>query len=283
MKKYLALLCATMLCVCCLGLAACGGSSTGSAAASSASASASESASSAAPANPADKFIGKWALVGAQQGSIVMTGDFESVFGQELDISLTVDAAGTAKLVYNDQSIDCNWDLKDDNTIALTAANLENTDGTKLLAGEAVNVTYDTTNDTLVMQDTETNAMLVFSQTGAIEGVLDITADNGTPITSKDALVGTWRICGLNMAGVMMYGEADDLAQYMGDSDLSLVVKDDGTATIMGESITYTTDSKGAVFDIEGIECPVYAFGEGELLLDLTPGFGQTMLFLYSK
>ena len=286
MKKILALVCAAMLCACCLALAACGGGSASSAASASASASSeSASASSAAkPANPADKFIGNWALVGAKNGEITMTGDFAAVLGEELDISLTVNADGTATLSYNEDSIDCNWELKNDNTISMTAANLEDTSsGTKLFAGEAIDVNYIPENKTLDILDAESGAELVFSQTGAIEGMLDITASNAKPITSKDALVGTWRIRGMNMMGVMMYGDADALAEYMGDSDLSLVVNSDGTATIMGEGISWTADSNGASFTIEGVTCPVYDFGNGDILLDLTAGIGETLLFVYTK
>ena len=77
MKKYLAMLCATMLCVCCLGLAACGGSGSGSAAASgSASASASASSSSAAVSYAGDwKFAGMEANMGS--GTVTMVGDLD--------------------------------------------------------------------------------------------------------------------------------------------------------------------------------------------------------------
>lgn len=288
MKKILALVCAAMLCACCVALAACGGGSSSSAASGSASASAasdsSSASSAAAPANPADKFAGKWALVGAQNGNITLTGDFAEVFGEELDVYLEVNADGTAVLSYNGDQIDCNWELKDDNTISLTAANLEDTSGTKLFAGESIDVKYVTENNTLDIYDAESGAELIFSQTGAIEGMLDITTANGKPITSKDALVGTWRICGMNMQGVMMYGDADEIAEFMGGgADMSLTVNDDGTGTILGTDLTWTVDSNGAVITIEGVACPAYDFGNGDILVDISAGVGSTMYLVYAK
>ena len=287
MKKLLAILCATMLCVCCLALAACGGGSTSAASASAAASGDSASASAAQnakPANPADKFVGKWALVGAQSGGIILTGDFQAVLGDDLDISLTVNADNTASISYNGESLDCTWTLKNDNVITLTAKNPQE-GGEKLVGGEPVDVEYNSGNNTLVISSIEEDmtAILLFSQTGAIEGILDITTSNATPVTDKNSLVGTWRICGMNMQGVMMYGDADELAQYMGATDMSLTLNADGTGSIIGENISWTVDSKGAMTTIEGIDCPIYQFGENEILLDLTPGMGSTMIFVYTK
>ena len=293
MKKYLAMLCATMLCVCCLGLVACGGGSasssaaaSGSASASAASASASAasasasaasasasaasaSASSAAPAS----FAGNWKLAAMIYQGITMSGDFSALAGQDVDISIAIKDDGTGTMTYQGEAADFTWEKKGDNVITLKPT------------GEDTQTLDVTMKDgalfmTAPMENMEAEA--IFTTDGVYAGATEIDMSKATPIKSADELVGNWTVCGLSMMGMSMYGDAASLSAVAGDTDVTATFTKNGKATIMGDEGTFAVDANGATVTFDGVSLPIVALGD-KVAIDLSEALGTNMVMVFSK
>ena len=103
-----------------------------------------------------------------------------------------------------------------------------------------------------------------------------------TPITSEDALVGSWTLSGINMMGITMYGDAKDLAAMAGGQDVSLSFEKGGKCHLMGSDATYAVSSDGATITEENISIPVKALGD-EIAIDMTDLIGMEMIMVFSK
>ena len=245
MKKYLALLCASMLCVCCLALAACGGSASSSAASASASGSAASASaaastssaaasSSAAAADPQQLFAGEWKLAGLQSQGVTMVGDLGAILGNG-EVRFVLNADGSASV-------------------------------------------------TMTMENDGFNGTMILTKDGTYAKLTTIDAEGAKAITSESALIGNWNLCGVNMMGVSMYGSAEDLAAVSGDSDMTLVIEQGGSAKIMGGDATWSVGSDGASISIDGVTIPVQALDNGNLVVDAS-GItgGMSVVLVYSK
>lgn len=216
----------------CVVLAACGGSSSGSAA-SSADSSNSESSSA---ADLEAKFIGTWKVAAVEVQGMTIVGDFGKSFETVGDMSLTVNQDGTGSIKMADESDDFTWELEGENFIVLAGENL----------AEGLTVEYK--NDMLVfeMNDESFSGKAYFSKDGTFGALKPISAGEGTSVTSKDALVGTWNLAGVSMLGMTLYGDAESLSQLGVGTDLKLTFNEDGTATAFGEAATWEIGENGA-------------------------------------
>ena len=324
MKKWFSLVCAAMLCTCCLALAACGGSSSGSgSAATSGSAAASEASASeeaSAPAevvDPTAAYIGDWQLAGAESQGMTIAGDFGTMLGAD-NIKITLNEGGTGSTTYGETTRNFTW-AEDGQGIALTmeaadeasasaesasaeasesaesasaesasaesAAETAQTPTSFVLEGDVLTGTIESNGDTVKM---------LFTRDGKLAGTPDISSASATPITDAAALVGDWKLSGMNMMGVMMYGDADNLATMAGGVDMSMSFKDDGTCTMSGEDATYSVDADGAFIESGGMKIPVMALGDN-LVIDMGDLLGSalssttnsdepvSMVLMYSK
>ena len=271
MKKFLAVLCASLLCVCCLALAACGG---GSASSSSASAS-----SSAAPADPMEKYYGDWKIAAAEVNGVTMSGDFGTLLGEDTSGStLSVKSDGTGSITFGGESVDFTWAQNTDDSIVITPK-------TESDSIKTAPVKYEDGALKMTMEDNDMTGTLIFTADGTYPGAKEISADAATPITSEAALVGEWKLTGANMMGISMYGSADDLAAVMGGTtDTTLTFEQGGTAKAFGEDATWTVGSDGASFTMSGTSIPVKALGD-DIVIDASAELGGTMtiLMVFSK
>ena len=316
MKKYLAMLVAAMLCACCLGLAACGGSSSSSAAsgsasssaassesasaaasgsasasaasasASAASASASAAASSAAAsasasaaANPADKFVGEWKMGAMQMNGITAWGDLAQTMGWTSG-AMTIANDGTGTLDMNGKAGKFTWTQAGDNAITIAVE-----DASEGNFGGIANSTITYKDGILSLEATSngTTGTILFSKDGTIPGLDPITMDRTTPITSPDALVGVWNITGFASDGAYAKGDTASLTSMMGQGvDYSMTFNADGTATVFGANGNWTVDGNGATLTLEGISLPIMAYGS-DIVIDLGQFIGSSLLAVYSK
>ena len=255
MKKYLALLCASMLCVCCLALAACGGSASSSAASASASGSAASAStaasassaaasSSAAATDPQQLFAGEWKLAGLQSQGVTMGED----------------------------TADATWKTTGDTTAEITVND------------NAVPLSYEDGAILVTMENDGFNGTMILTKDGTYAKLTTIDTEGAKAITSESALIGNWNLCGVNMMGVSMYGSAEDLAAVSGDSDMTLVIEQGGSAKIMGGDATWSVGSDGASISIDGVTIPVQALDNGNLVVDAS-GItgGMSVVLVYSK
>ena len=272
MKRYLALLLTAAMCVCCLALAACGGGASDSAA------SGSEASSSAAAADPAEKFIGEWKVAGAEMEGITITGNLSGGLlgeGTVGEILFSFDKDGTGSASYNDESFNFAWETKGDNAVVIKP-----TDDNASV--EEIEATYENGALSIEMSDDSFSGKVLLSQNGSIEGMEPIDTTNAKNLASKSDAVGTWKLCGMNMSGMSMYGDADNLASVMGDStDSTITLNEDGTAEAMGTAASWEFSADGSTINI-GIAVPLMTIDD-MLALDMSELIGSEFVMLFSK
>ena len=281
MRKHLAILCAAVLCASCLVLAACtsGGSSgsaasasgSGSATAASASASAASASSSAAAADPTAKFIGTWTLAALEANGVTISGGFENVLGgKTFGMTLTNDTKGTFS--FGEDTIDVNWQAKDANTLTLTG-------------GEAtMEAAYKDGAISIAMNNDGFSGTIILTKDGTYSAAKKIESNLLRPITSKDALVGSWALCGLNISGTSMYADASALATLanLDVSETTLTFTADGKLTGLGLEEQYTIGANGAALTSGGVEFPIFAL-DNDLAIDMSGLAQTTFIMVFQK
>ena len=262
MKKFLVMICAAMLCVCCLGLAACGGGSSA----------ASGSASASASSEAAPTFPGEWKLAAVEYQGLTMAGDLSQVMGEDLNINMTIKDDGTGTLVYQGESADFAWTQKDASTITIAPTDNSSESYDATLKDGALSMTAP-------VEGTEMN--LIFTADGTYAGATEIDLSKATAIKSVDELVGTWQLCGMTYMGASLYGDPATLASIAGESDTSITFDKDGKVSLMGSEVSYTVDANGASISESGITLPIQNLN-GDIAIDLS-SVGVDMVMVFSK
>jgi hypothetical protein len=301
MKKYLALICAAMLCVCCLALAACGGGS-GSAATASGSASASASSSS---ATAADKAVGSWQLAAIESQGITIAGDFSMFLGSNDKITLNIEKDGKATMSMGSQTANLTWEAsgndikfkKDESASASSAsasasASSSSTSSSPFFddsSSSSSEFTATIKDNALVIDISQdgTSMSMIFTADGTYADAKVIDVNKADKVTSESDLVGDWKLSGMNMMGISMYGDPSDLSAMMGSTaasstDLTAKFEAGGKATLMGEACTYTVDSNGATISMSGQSLPVKKLGD-DIVIDFSGIYGMDFAFAFSK
>ena len=270
MKRILAMLCATMLCVCCLALAACGGSGSSSAASSG-------SASGSASASAAVDYTGDWKFAGMQMnlgtGEVTMIGDLDALAqmtgntSTSMTFGLSLKADGTGAFVSGESTYPVTWtesasgitikDASDASGSAASAsasaasdsasASASSTDGFGGM-GDTLELGYS---DGVLAMSIEQNgqaATVFFSKDGKLPGASEIIAENAKPITNEADLVGDWKFTGMNLLGLSIYGDAETLNSLSGSSgtDMSISFQAGGKGTMSGSESTVAVTSRSA-------------------------------------
>ena len=277
MKKRMTLLITALLCATALVLPACGGSS-GSAGGGGTAAE--------EKVDPSAKFVGTWKFAAAQIQGITMTGDISTfIEGADDGIILTITEDGKGSLALGEDSADLTWELTDDETITLTVDKKSDDTSTDEIIDESqpVPVKYLDGALSMEMKNEDMSGAMIFSQDGTWAGATMISADSLTEITDSKDLVGEWKLTGVTMQGVCMYGSAEDLSSIVPtDTDTTISINDDGTAKAMGEDMEWKVDDSGAKLVAGGSELPLKAY-DGGIALDMSGFFGAELVMLYSK
>lgn len=283
MRKYLAMLCAGMLFACCLALGACSGGGSSSAAASGSASASAASASASSSAGLQASFEGTWKLAAVESQGITMTGDFSSIVGSKDGMAMTIKPNGTGELNMNGETAAFTWTQKGVDAITL---DVKAADASASSASAASAMTVDVVMEGgalfMDMNQETFSGNAIFTTDGTYAGAKEITSSSMTPITSEDALVGSWTLSGINMMGITMYGDAKDLAAMAGGQDVSLSFEKGGKCHLMGSDATYTVSSDGATITEENISIPVKALGD-EIAIDMTDLIGMEMIMVFSK
>lgn len=248
----------------CLALAGCAGG-TGSSAAASGESSA---------ADPAAKFVGPWKVAAAQVQGVTVTGDFGALLDETYEFNFELAADGTGTVTYNDESGDITWELVDDDTITIieTTVGSEETYEANLADGAL----------SIETEDSDMTVTVMFTPDGVLQGMPQITASNAKAITSEDELVGTWNLCGVNMDGAMMFGDAESLSELAG-MGTSATFEKGGSVTFMDTDLQYAVSSDGAVITGLAEDVSVKKLGE-DLIIDFSNLMdGSTMYLLLEK
>ncbi|MBO7673991.1 MAG: hypothetical protein J6S63_03145 [Atopobiaceae bacterium] len=275
MQKRLTTIMAAALLAGSLALPACGGNAT------SGSAAGQGAGTEQATTNLQDQFVGAWKVGAAQQNGVTLTGDLSAFMQAETGMTLEIKDDGTGSFALGEQSIAFTWKL-DGSDIELTFADddpdKEANWDSKVARGSLEGETL-----TLDMEDI-LNAKLLFSKTGTIDGIFVIDAASAAPITSEDQVPGEWKLSGMNIMGLSVYGDADALSAMSGQSlNANLTLNEDGTGALSEAPVTWTTDKDGTTLTSVGVELPLKSVDDTHVVLDMSSLLGTDLTLLYTK
>ena len=257
MKKLATILCAAVLAT---TLVACGGGAQSSTA---------STATSAAITSSESSFTGSWRTCTMVTDGITIWGDFSSMYGSDGGWTIDVMDNGTANMVMGDQSTTVNWSAKG-NVITFTNGLGKGEDLVATLDGDVLSANMN-------MEDSDSS--ISFSRDGTTSDLPDVSPAGAQPITSADALVGTWKLTAAFSDTVNMYGPDGALAKRLGVSD-TMVFNPKGKGSLMGFDFTWTTDAAGTSFESVMADAPVEVLAvDGGIIFS----FGQGSTYLYSK
>lgn len=287
-KRVLALLCTIALSVCGLTLVACGDSGD----------------ASKASKPDTTKFVGEWKIAAFESEGITMVGDMSAFMGESTSIALTINEDGAGSMSYGEDTADFSWVANDDaSKITITVAesdadgavsDLENMLGGGTTEGEEAtekstepitfDITYNDADKALVLTNESDGQEFsaYFTADGTLSSMPVINADATQPITDKKQLIGDWKLTGISMMGISMYGTQESLATMAGDTDMSFSLAEDGTGTMADESISWKIGDDGATMTAEGQDIKVSALGDG-IALDFAETYGIEMILVYGK
>ena len=286
MKKLLMVACAIALCLGCFGLSACGNGS-----GSNDSSSSEGSSSSSAAEDPTKKFVGEWKMAAAEGEGITFTGDFGAMVGSEDEVALSLKEDGTGSLAVDANVVGLTWEMDDEgeDTILLTAdssfVDLGLGGGKVSEDKKSVIVEGKYRNEMLALDlgtaDYATD--MIFTHDGTIAGLPALTGDVAEAVPTEEALVGTWILGGVNMNGMMLYGNPRNLAALVGSEEVALTIAAGGTATIMGKDTTYTVGDEGATLIVDDAVVAMKTI-EGDLILEFSEDdAGIPMVMRFAK
>ena len=221
-----------------------------------------------------------------------MSGDFAALYDDDMEMALVVNADGTGTFTFGGEAAPFTWTEKSPTAITLeiqTTSDDSASDSSasaSASAAAAETTTVDVTCEDgalfMEMQSDDYTGTVIFTADGTFAGAKEISIASAKPITSEDALVGTWKLSGLNMMGINMYGDADALAAMAGSEDMTVTFEKGGKATMSGSDMTYTVGADGAAIDESGVTLPILALGD-DVIIDLSDVLGMEMVMLLSK
>ena len=257
MKKLATILCTAVLAT---TLVACGGGAQSSTA---------STATSAAITSSESSFTGSWRTCTMVTDGITIWGDFSSMYGSDGGWTIDVMDNGTANMVMGDQSTTVNWSAKG-NVITFTNGLGKGEDLVATLDGDVLSANMN-------MEDSDSS--ISFSRDGTTSDLPDVSPAGAQPITSADALVGSWKLTAAFSDTVNMYGPDGALAKRLGVSD-TMVFNPKGKGSLMGFDFTWTTDAAGTSFESAMADAPVEVLAvDGGIIFS----FGEGSTYLYSK
>ena len=265
MKKRLTLLVSALLCAFALVLTACGGGA-------------------AEKVDPSAKFIGSWKLAAAEVQGVTVAGDIGMIVdGAEDGIYLNISEGGTCTLTAGEETADAKWELTDDNTITLTVTKSEDSDSQIVSENKPAPIKYKDGALVLEVENDDMSGAMIFTADGTWEGATIVASDSLKEISDSKDLVGEWKLVGVTMQGICMYGSAEDLSAFVpSGNDTSLTINEDGSAKAMGQDVKWAIEDGAAKLDVTGTKLPLRAY-DGGIALDMSDVYGTELLLLYSK
>lgn len=232
----------------------------------------------------ATHYVGTWKLAAAGSEGITMAGNFSDLMGVEDKATLILYENGTGEMSFDEDPTKFTWVETGENKITLIP-----TEGSK--EGSNTNKTIDAIyKDEALFMDMEEDgktATMIFTHDGKYAEARIISLDNATPITSEDDLIGVWKMTGMNLMGISIYGSAEALSAMSGGQDMSITFEKSGKAVMSDNEGTWKVTDKGATFtsnDITGTHTsPVMKLGN-DIVIDMSEAMGgNTFLTVLSK
>ena len=223
--------------------------------------------------------VGTWKVAAVEMEGITMTGDiaeFAKVFGADdssaemINMAIDLQEGGKGTISAGTEKHDITWKEEAGKiTLSGTGESASNMTGT--FKDGVITIAVEENGPSVIMTPDGTYAdAKTFDRTGA------------KPVTSESELSGTWKMVGLNMMGLSMYGESDALAKVFGFDAATLTFNAGGKANLFGEETTYTVDANGtkiANSDASGVQIDVLSL-DGNLIVDMGAAMGGVDMFL---
>lgn len=222
-------------------------------------------------ADPADKFVGKWILAAAESQGITMAGDFGKMMGIEDEGMIKINEDGTGKISLGDDPVKLTWTQKSDDTITLKAE--EETDAVE----DEVDLVYKDESLRMTMEEDGKEGTAIFTHDGTYSEARIINMEEAQLITSEKELIGTWKLAGMNLYGISIYGDPEKLAEMSGGEDMKITFNEDGTADLNGEKGKWEVTEEGATLtfsDTSGDHKSPVKKLDDEIAIDMTDSFG---------
>jgi hypothetical protein len=198
--------------------------------------------------------------------------------GDEEGGSAAEDAAGAASELEEALGTDAGFELLfADDSLRLDSSTLTTGDD----ADDAAEPAEDADSDSGEEEEAEFEGVFVFTHDGTIADMPEISSEKATEFTSADEVSGTWTLSGINMMGLMFYGDAKDLSAMAGDTDTSITF-DAEKVSLMGSEGTWSVGKDGAAIDLDGTSVPVHKLGDA-LIVDLSDIIGFDMVMMFTK
>lgn len=236
----------------------------------------------AAPAgNTVEDMFGDWKIACFEYEGLTMAGDISDVASIPVT-NLNIAEDGTGSMTITDDDGDdvttFAWERVDDKTISVVINDTEDVE-----APPKADMTIEDGVLRLGLEADGQTGALIFTKDGKLGNIKVISRDDASTITSADYLVGSWKLAGVRMEGMIIYGDPDKLTEMMGDAvDVSVTFGEDGTATIFGSEAAYSVGESGASIDDSGVSVPVLAYNDG-IMIDLGSVMDMDMLIVYQK
>ena len=292
MKKRFLVFWMSLLCVCGLGLAACGGKSDSGVD--------SGGAVEEVVVDPSEKFLGSWELAAMEFQNITVVGDISSVVGLVDEEMGEASESGklmvfefkddkTGVVTFAGDTATFTWELADDNTVTVTPdkkeADEEADDAEDAITQRTIDFAYEDDALTGEFEANENTYHMTLTKDGTLPGAPVIDLDSANGVTSKDQLVGTWNLAGMQFVGAAMYGKTEDLAAMYGNEDVSAALEigdDTSSVKFMGEDCSLTESDGGICIDIVIAQLPFKMVGD-YLVVDLSPLVDAEIALIYAK
>lgn len=297
MRKRVKMLLAAALCVTTMTAVGCGNNSQQAV-------SGTTDASTAVEAvDPSIKFCGEWKLAYIETDGMTIAGDLSGMAelaGEDINITLNLGEDGAGSMVFGSDTFDLTWELVDDNNASITMSggkdDAETPVGSIPAAYEGGELRLDMSNasddtgDGDELAESVSEGTMVLTADGKSDRAKNVDIAEATEITSADALVGEWKLSGVGMFGLYMYGNADSVDKMFGEESAVVTFKDDGTCSFIGSDAAYEVTADGAVLvdDSMGTSVPIKAYGD-DIIVDMSAFFGAVfgsdlpLFMVYSK
>lgn len=262
----------------------------------------------ATPVDSKEKFVGEWKLAYIESDGVTVAGDLsglKELAGEDISIVVKLANEGTGSMSVGPNNTEVTWELVDDDNIKIKLLNDFGEEGNESKEPPVIDATYgdgelrlDMSNASADDSEGEeglaegvTEGVMVLTPDGTSDKIQAVTLDDATKITSKDALVGDWNLCGIGMFGLYMYGDTENVSKVMGDESNTVSFKSDDTCKFFDADGTYKVGNDGAVVSVqemgdEGV--PVLALGD-DIVVDMSTFFGalfgsdKPLFMVYSK
>jgi hypothetical protein len=205
---------------------------------------------------------------------LTMGGNFGQMLGVDNGFTMTINADGTGKMTFGDETTDLTWAENDASSIYVTPQS-----SSGAMKQEATLITLKDGALFMPYEQDGQQASIIFTHDGNYAGAKQISLADAKPITAEADLLGTWKLTGMNMGGISMYGDAKTMAAAMGGEESWVTFKEGGVAEMSSGNGSWAVSSDGAtitITDITGTNTLPVLKLDNEIAIDYTAVFGGT-------